>query len=228
MDNKLIFIVDGYGVPKNIKKDENYNFYLKTVFNRMFDIVITREAIKPLVIFSGGRTDMFPPYKRSEASEMKRFFIELANRPSVKKATRYWNYLLETKSLSTVENLIYSKDILKNKKINNYVIYIFCEFTRIKKNKIFATKLFSGKKINIIGVDFDVSLNRYDYELINEREKIDIKIGPEVLRDVKKLSRYRKVLKERIKYLRESDKKHPEAVKSWWQEKIKDLVDNFK
>jgi len=67
-----IFLVFGYGIPKNILKDENYNFYLKIVFNRIYDITSKSKSKKTLIICSGGKTDMFKPYKRTEADEMIR------------------------------------------------------------------------------------------------------------------------------------------------------------
>jgi hypothetical protein len=36
---KNIFLILGHGIPKNILKDENCNFYLKMVFNKIYDVV---------------------------------------------------------------------------------------------------------------------------------------------------------------------------------------------
>ena len=77
---KNIFLILGYGIPKNISKDGNYNFYLKIVFNRIFEITIKKCLIEPLVILSGGKTDCFSPYARTEAEEMTKLFNKLKNK----------------------------------------------------------------------------------------------------------------------------------------------------
>lgn len=45
-----IFLILGYGIPKNIFKDKNYNFYLKTVFNKVYDLV-TKNKIKAPIFY---------------------------------------------------------------------------------------------------------------------------------------------------------------------------------
>ena len=104
-----IFLVFGYGIPKNILKDENYNFYLKTVFNKIYGVVTKDTYTKPLIIFCGGKTDIFKPYKRNEAEEMRKFFTAMINqRPFLKSITKNWLFIVEKESLSTLENLINS------------------------------------------------------------------------------------------------------------------------
>jgi methionyl-tRNA synthetase len=44
------------------------------VFNKIYDLVTRNDIAKPLIIFSGGKTDCFKPYKRNEASEMIKLF----------------------------------------------------------------------------------------------------------------------------------------------------------
>lgn len=86
-----IFLVFGYGVPKNILKDENYNFYLKIVFNKIYDLVVKNKIYKPITICCGGETDMFKPYKRTEADEMIKLFKTLIEeRPFLKSTTKSW------------------------------------------------------------------------------------------------------------------------------------------
>ncbi len=63
---KKVYLVFGYGVPKNIIKDENYNFYLKMVFNQIYNLEVKYKSDSPLIICSGGKTDCFKPYKRND------------------------------------------------------------------------------------------------------------------------------------------------------------------
>jgi len=70
---KQVFIVMGYGVPQDIMADGNYAVYLRNVFNHIYDEA-SRRKVEPIIIFSGGKTDLFKPYKRTEAGEMIKFF----------------------------------------------------------------------------------------------------------------------------------------------------------
>ena len=51
---KNIFLVFGYGIPKNILKDENYNFYLKMVFNKIYDLATKNDIKNPVIIVTEG------------------------------------------------------------------------------------------------------------------------------------------------------------------------------
>jgi hypothetical protein len=221
-----VFLVFGYGIPKDILKDENYNFYLKMVFNRIYDIVSMNKIKKPLIICSGGKTDMFKPYKRTEAEEMIRLLKNLSKRPFLKKITRNWLFIPEKKSLSTLENFINCQQIIKKRRIKKANFYVFCEQTRAKGIKILAKKIFN-KNYNflIIPIDFDVSANRYlSIDFIAKKEKAELEHSLWALQSPKNLKKHHKVFAERIEYLRKAGPKvHVEAVKEWWEQKLKEL-----
>jgi hypothetical protein len=221
-----VFLVSGYGIPKDILKDENYNFYLKMVFNRIYDIVSMNKIKKPLIICSGGKTDMFKPYKRTEAEEMIRLLKNLSKRPFLKKITRNWLFIPEKKSLSTLENFINCQQIIKKRRIKKANFYVFCEQTRAKGIKILAKKIFN-KNYNflIIPIDFDVSANRYlSIDFIAKKEKAELEHSLWALQSPKNLKKHHKVFAERIEYLRKAGPKvHVEAVKEWWEQKLKEL-----
>jgi len=63
---KNIFIIPGYGIPKDILKDEPYRKYLGLVFNHIYQICLNKDENKPVIIFCGGNTDIFKPYTRTE------------------------------------------------------------------------------------------------------------------------------------------------------------------
>jgi len=220
---KNIFIIPGYGIPKDILKDESYRRYLSWVFNQVYQICLNKKEKKPVIIFCGGKTDIFKPYKRTEAEEMKKLFLTWAKRDFVRNQTKDWQYKLDKKSLSTVENLLEASKIIKRIK-GRKQIYIFVEFTRQKKIKKFAQEILK-KNFKIIALDFDLSINRYrDPKLIRKREEIDIKLGLNSLKDKKFYQKYRKILEEKIKFLRrQGAKKHQDAVYEWWRKKLKEL-----
>ena len=222
-----IFLIFGYGVPKNILRDQNYNFYLKMVFNKIYDIVVKNKAAKPLIIFCGGNTDCFKPYKRNEAGEMIRFFTTIIKqRPFLKLITKNWRFIQEKESLSSLENLIKSKNIILKRKIKKASLFIFCEQTREKRIKVVAKKIFN-KNFNFqaIPIDFDVSANRYlSPNYLAKKEKAELEHSLWALRRPENLKKHHKVFEEKIEYLREAGpNKHAEAVKKWQDQKLKEL-----
>lgn len=218
-----IFVILGYGIPKDILKDEPSRRYLSLIFNSVYRISLEKKDKKPIIIFTGGHSDIFRPFKRAEAAAMKKLFLFFAHRPFIKEYTKDWCYKTETQSLSTLENLINSYKIIKKIKGPKRV-YVFCEFTRANKIKIFTRRIIKNN-FQIIPIDFDLSLNRYlNSKFINKRESVDIKLGLRALRDKKFYSKYRSIFRERIKFLRKAGvKHHPEAVKKWWELKLQKL-----
>lgn len=220
---KKIFIIPGYGIPKDILKDDQYKRYLGLVFNHIYQICLKQNEKAPLIIFCGGPTDIFKPYQRTEAAEMKKLFLSLARRDFVKKYTRYWRYQLEKNSLSTLENIIGAYRIIKRIKSAKR-IFVFVEQTRVLKIKTLAKKIIKNK-IQIIPLDFDLSVNRYrDPQFIQRKELADLKISLKVLSDKKFYKQHRKFLIDKINYFRQAGPaQHGEAINRWWQEKLKEL-----
>jgi hypothetical protein len=221
-----IYLVFGYGIPKNILKDENYNFYLKMVFNRIYDFSIKNKTTKPIIICSGGKTDMYKPYKRSEAEEMIKLLKKLSNRPFLKTVTQDWLFIPEKKSLSTLENFLHCQQIIKIRNYKKANFYIFCEQTREKGIKVLAKKIFNkNHKYKVIPIDFDTSENRYlppDY--LTEKEKVKLRYSLWALQSPENLKNYHKVFEEKIDYLRKAGPKvHVKAVKKWWDQKLLEL-----
>ncbi len=223
---KNVFLVFGYGIPKDIYKDENYNFYLKMVFNKIYDFVIKQSIRNPIIICSGGKTDMFKPYERTEAVEMIKLLKKLSERPFLKTITKDWLFLPEKKSLSTLENFISCKTLLKNKKINKANLYIFCEQTREKRIKTVGKKIFNKNyNFQVVPIDFDVSSNRYiDPEFLAKKERVELKHSLWALESTENFKKHHELFQEKIDYLRKAGPDvHVEAVKEWWEKKLKEI-----
>ena len=221
-----VFLIFGYGIPRNILKDENYNFYLKMVFNKIYDFVVKKGIENPTIVCSGGKTDMFKPYKRTEAEEMIRLLKSLSKRPFLREATRNWLFIPEKKSLSTLENFLNCLQQIKKRKIKKANFYIFCEQTREKRIKVLAKKMLD-KNYNFLvaPIDFDVSTNRYlSPDFIAKKEKVELKHALWALQSPENLKKYHEVFAEKINYLRKAGPNvHVEAVKEWWEQKLKEL-----
>lgn len=227
---RFVFLVLGYGIPKNILKDENYSRYIGIVLNTIFDIVSSKKVTEPLIIFNGGHSDCRSPYLKTEAEEMAKLFKTLANNKTLAPQIRYWKFVLQKKALSTVENLLFSHDIIRGKKFKNSTIYIFCEKTRARRIKKLAKRIFNPDSVgiqflNFIPIDFDQSENRYlDPRFIAKKEQAELKRELSVIENPKHLKLYQKALKERQRRLREvGPKKHPEEVRRWWEEEIQNF-----
>ncbi len=222
-----VFLVFGYGVPKNILKDENYNFYLKMVFNKIYGFVVKNKISKPIIITCGGETDMIKPYKRTEADEMiKLFSAIIKERPFLNPITKNWLFIPENNSLSTLENLLNSNKIIQKRKVKKANFFIFCEQTREKRIKVLAKKILD-KNYNflVVPIDFDVSANRYlPVDYLAKKESAELKHSLWALQSPENLKKHHEVFEEKFEYFRKvGHKAHVNAVKEWWDQKLKEL-----
>ncbi|MFA5047690.1 MAG: hypothetical protein WC516_01470 [Patescibacteria group bacterium] len=226
----MVFIVLGYGVPENIIKDQNYNFYLRTVFNKVFDLTREKKNKKPVIILSGGKTDLLPPYKRSESGEMLKLFNNLRERAFVQKETKSWRVYAEGTAISTLENLVNSKILLKKKNIKTSSSYVFCEQTRHNRINTLAKKIF-GKNVQVLPIDFDNASNRYlDDKFIQTKEKGELGLALWALKNKENFEKCHKLYLEKFKYFREAKKsgKNINFIKDFWQTRQKELINNLK
>ncbi len=199
-----IFLIFGYGVPKNILTDENYNPYLRMVFNKIYDFTIQKNIAHPLIICSGGQTDLFRPYRRTEAEEMIRFFQNLIKRPDLKPITKGWSFIPEKTSFSTLENLLNCRAILTKKRITIAHLYIFCEQTRRRRIRTLAQKLFAKNfHLQVIPVDFDTSPDRYQSpEFLAKKEKLILHYDLWALKNPANFRQYHRTFADKFTTLR--------------------------
>ncbi len=224
---KNIFLICGYGVPKNILTDENYNFYLKIILNKIYSLTLENKIDRPMIICAGGKTDIFKPYKRTEAAEIIKLFKNIIKQKSFLKAiTKNWLFMPENKSISTLENLLNAQQIISQQKINKAKIFVFCEQTREQRIKILSKKIFNKNyKTQVISIDFDISANRYlPLDYLAKKESLEIKYGFWALQSPANLKRYHEIFEEKLAYFRKVDwQKNPDAIKTWWDQKIKEF-----
>lgn len=221
-----VFFVFGYGIPKNILKDEHYNFYLKTVFNHIYSFVTKKNINTPIIICSGGKTDLYKPYQRTEGSEMTKFLKNIAQRPFLKKITKDWLFLSEKSSLSTLENFLHCQTILKKKNIQQANLYIFCEKTREYRIQSIAKHVLDKHDhFQIIPIDFDISENRYlDPQFIKEKEQSVLQHDLWALKTPENLKKYHKLFEKKFEFLRKSGPKvHIQTLREWWKKEMKEL-----
>ncbi len=213
---KHVFFIFGYGVPKDIHVDENYKRYLAECFNNIFD---TARGEHARIVFCGGPTDCFPPYRRTEAGEMKKLFLSLAKRTFVKKETKLWSCGLLRKDLSTADNLLYSYAYQKENKLMHIPSTIFCEHTRTNRVRKMRLLVWKKQAPQVVGIDFDQSPNRYlDPEFLKQKEAKALKDESKVLLSQEALDAHRNVCKEKLAFFRERDMvNHPEVIEEWWR-----------
>jgi len=186
-------LVPGYGIPKDIMADENYFSYLTQTYNFLFDRF---EDTKGIIVLSGGATDCFPPFKRTEAREMKRWFLEKIK--CVEKETKKkipWKIILDNKALSTLENLVNFELFAKGE------IIIFAEKTRTDRIKK-LTKIIFKNQAKCVFFDFDGSFARYHKAAIQTREKNALVAHLAAVKDRDKIKDVRRAVQKRLSLMR--------------------------
>lgn len=215
---KAAFVVMGYGVPEDILVDAQYQTYLRTVLNEIYDFSFRFGVEGSQVILPGGNTDCFEPFDRTEAGEMKRYFEHLSKDDFVAQIISQWTIVLEERSLSSVENFVFSKELLDSDVEH---VVIFSDATREKRNAAIAQIVFD-QPTTVIPVNFDVSASRYvGHNFIQKKEAAALKHALWALESEENAKKHHELLEEKIRRLREAGpEKHQEAIKEWWKEAI--------
>ncbi len=214
-------LINGYGVPMDIFKDDHYRHYLNTIFNTIYEASV-RHNLEPVIIFSGGKTDMFKPYRRTEANEMAKYFKALARRPCVIKTTKSWKYELESKSLSSLENILFARELLKKKYPKIKSGRLVFESTRSRRIRTVAKRIFAHfSDLNFMPIEFDVSINRYDLDLVDAKEAYGLKLDLWGLKNANNLKLHHDLFTAKIRDLRQAGPEHhQEAIHKWWQKSL--------
>ncbi|KKQ37070.1 MAG: hypothetical protein US53_C0029G0019 [Candidatus Woesebacteria bacterium GW2011_GWA1_37_7] len=202
------FIIPGYHLPNNIENDEKYIKYFDFACS---EIVKVSNSEKVVVILSGGNIDMDKPFDRILSKVMLTLFEKYIDKYNM-------NCLVKTeeKSLSSLENLIYSKDILNEFK-DNFEIYVFSDKQRIERSKILADKVFDNPIM--LGVDISHELERQNTEVVNKKEELATKFSLWALKSKENLDKFKNVYNEKYTYLRTiSPEKRKEAEIEWWKD----------
>lgn len=207
---RQVYIIPGYGVPKDITRDFNMQLYLRAIFNRIYDA--HRDGSRPpLIITTGGKTDMWPPYRRTEAGVMMGALRLLANRPVIKKETARWRWKVEPKAISTLENALFTKRLLRQ----TDRVTVFCEQTRVKRLRHLYRQVFGSIQCRFQAIDFDVSTNRY-IPTSPSVEQAFRRLNDLALRSPHNLAEHHRFYAERLRFLRRyGAARHVEAVREW-------------
>lgn len=218
------FLVFGYGIPKNILEDEQYNRYLPTALNSIFEYT---ESPNPLVICCGGPTDMQQPSQRTEAEELVRWFTTISKeREHIGNTTNGWTFAIEPRSISSLENLIFAAQQIPE---SVATVTILCEHMRANRIGVVANEVFPDKQLRIIGIDFDLSPSRYiSDEFKAEKDTLVLKHDLWALASAEHLKKHHNLYQEKLDWLRSQQTgKHEADVHEYWNtwyEKIKEQI----
>lgn len=206
-----IFIVPGYHLPKSIESDEVYIKYFSYVCEEINKLCKDRDKIT--VLLSGGNIDMDKPFNRILSQEMKKPFDVVAKKFNINCTT-----LTEEKSLSSIENLIYSKNIID--KINgDKEIYIFSDLQRSERTKITTDIIFN--KYELLTIDLGSKEEKQNQEIVNKKENLAIKLSLWALKNNENLEEFKNVYIDKFKLLRNvSLENRKEAEINWWKNMI--------
>lgn len=214
---RTAYLVLGYGVPDDIFTDTNYGTYLRIAFNQIW----SDRASETFVWLAGGRTDVRPPYRRTEAGEMLKYLRALAARPAVRQTARQWRLFAYREPLGVPESLSwFVHSVVKPPSYHRTVV--FCEKTRQKRIEELMRQLVEPEMPReghalVLGIDFDVSANRYrPPDEIKEREQAELDLDTWALASPVNLQRHRQLREERLKFLRAAGpKRHVQAIQDW-------------
>ncbi len=222
-----IFLICGYGIPANLRTDQNYLTYLHLAFNHVYDTAAGQPAT---IIPCGGPTNCTPPYEGTEAEAIAGYFRELMDREPVRAQTAGWIVRPETRSLSTLENFVFAKELIGTE-MPLQDVTAFCEKTREKRVTTLAARVFEGSTVRVIPIDFDQSKNRYlDKALLQEKEASGIKEGLWTLDDPERLAKHHALFEQKLAFLRRRQTEglsHVDAVREWslhGQEILRELM----
>ncbi len=190
MTARITAIINGYGVPEDIRTDRSYHAYLVQVVNWLWERYRTRAVT---IVPCGGPTDMRRPYRRTEAGEMARWL-----RPKLRVlglASR-WRIAPIATELTALENMLVTA-----KRFPNGPIVYFCEWTRLNKMRAIAKRIF-GKRCLVVGIEFDGSAPRYDLHGRTALEREDLRYSLAALEDPAWRRMLRLAAEEKIRVLR--------------------------
>lgn len=189
-NTRLTAIINGYGVPEDIRTDRPYHAYLVQVVNWLWD---RHRMHAGTIVPAGGKTDMRRPYRRTEAGEIAKWLaprirsLELASR---------WRVQPIATELTALENMLAAV-----KQFPRGPIIYFCEWTRLRKARALAERIF-GKRATVIGIEFDGSAPRYDPRGRAALEREDLAYSLAALEDPAWRKLLRAAAAEKVRVLR--------------------------
>lgn len=213
-----VFIVPGYHLPKDLSQDEVYKKYFNFVCLEIKKTCDSKDKI--LVILSGGNIDMDEPFDRVLSIEMKMPFLDVAGKHDIK-----CEVLTEVKSLSSIENLIYSKEIVDNIEEEND-IFVFSDLQRSNRTKLTADKIFS--KFHLLTIDLSSDEEKNNQEIVNKKEALALNFSLWALESLKNLEEFKKIYIDKFKLLRSvPPEKRKETEILWWKSMISKYQDKL-
>lgn len=211
-----IFLICGYGIPKDMIADENYRTYLNLVLNKVYSIAANQPCI---LIPCGGPTEMEPPHERTEAAVIAGYLQTLIDRPELEQQTLDWKFVLEDQSLSSLENLLFAKRLMLSEGLRG-TIMVFCEATRRDRMVQVANVIFN-QPVQVEAIDFDTTKNRYrDSELIQQNEDDALKEAMWTLEKEERLVQHHELFVRKFMFFRERYAKgmsHVDVVEEWFK-----------
>ncbi len=212
-----VYIVPGYHLPKDINNDQTYMKYFDYV---CIEIKKISNDEKVLIVLSGGNIDMDEPFDKILSKEMMKLFEKYKTKYNL-------NCLIKTeeKSLSSLENLLYSRDIIDEFNDKNE-IYIFSDTQRLSRMKVLADNVFDNPKM--LGIDLSQSEEKQNADTVNKKEELATKFSLWALRSEKNFEKFRNIYSEKYAYLRTIPPENRKSAEiEWWKKMIANSLDTL-
>ncbi|NQV90409.1 YdcF family protein [Candidatus Uhrbacteria bacterium] len=217
-----IFLICGYGVPKDIHTDINYQTYLHLAFNTMFRACPGKPCD---IVVCGGPTNIETPYTQTEAAVMSAHLEELKARPAMRGQADTWNISLEDTSLSSLENLLFASQLMQYKGLEGQVT-IFCELSRAERIAQTGKEIF--KEVHVEPIDFDITQNRYlDPAIIQKKEAAALQDALWTLQNPERLPAHHLFFEKKMEWFRAQhaqDVPLTDIVREWHTTKLYELA----
>jgi hypothetical protein len=224
MNTKHLYLIPGYGVPRDMAADGSYQRYLGFVFNYLF--AEAQRGVAGTVVMSGGATDMLPPCRRTEAGEMAVVLKAWAARPECRRALKGWHWQREDKAILTVENLLNTQAWAARQGWSSARLTIFVEATRAARVRRLARLVFPGWTARVVPVDFDLSANRYlEADFLRRREQAQTRWEARAVHDPAFRRELHALALRRLAMLRTAGPDgHVAAVRVWWEKELSAMM----
>ncbi len=162
---------------------------------------------------------MEPAHLKTEAGSMGKYLEQMMQRPEVKEQTKKWDVLLEDRSLSSLENLVFAKQLLEEKELSGKLT-IFCEQTREGRVKEMAKHVFENDVL-VEPIDFDISKNRYlDPVILKIKEEEALREALWTLEKEERIEQHHQLFERKFAFFRERVAQgisHVDIVEEWFR-----------
>lgn len=213
-------IVCGYCASEDIYSDPRFAQYLNDLASLLQCLKLTSDSNSKLVIlFSGGPTRQQPPFDKTEAAEMARLWQKIVQEKG-DALLAVIPVIKEDRSLSTVENIVYSLKAIPEEYLPIQRLHVFSRPSRRQLLERIST-LAAGSSVEV-SVETSLAFDPHYKESLapakperNSEQSLQATLW--ALQSEENLERYRQVYVAKYALLRERPNISNDELEDWWE-----------